>query len=180
MARARLAGGTAGEQGPGGQSRPQRPAPGVGVASSQRARGWAAGISGKETGPDLYPRLPPPPSLAPGRSPSSSLIPSGAGGESLWVVHYVGGGGPVSLIQKFFLKHIIFGGRERTPNCRKCASVRLFWGQRGLTSLYISFPICRMGTIIEPVLEGYYKVNNIFQIFAAKPSILGSSYYYYY
>lgn len=178
MARARLAGGTAGEQGPGGQSRPQRPAPGF--ASSQRARGWAAGISGKETGPDLYPRLPPPPSLAPGRSPSSSLIPSGAGGGVTLGCSLCWGWGPVSLIQKFFLKHVLFGGRERTPNCRKCASVRLFWGQRGLTSLYISFPICRMGTIIAPVLEGYYKVNNIFQIFAAKPSILGSFYYYYY
>lgn len=125
---------------------------------------------------------PPPPSLAPGRSPSSSLIPSSAGGESL-CVHYVGGrdgGGGNWLDSKVFLKHVLFGGRERTPNCRKCASVGLFGGQRGLTSLYISFPICRMGTIIAPVLKGYYKVNNVFQIFAAKPSILGSYYYYYY
>lgn len=74
------------------------------------------------------------------------------------------------MIRKFFFfKALLIWGRGITQNCRKCASVRLFWGQRGLTSLSISFPICIMGIMIAAILEPYYKANNIFHILAGKP-----------
>lgn len=68
-----------------------------------------------------------------------------------------------------------------TQNCRKCVSVRLFWGHRGWIDFFVhKFSHLQIGDNDNTCLIRLLQSEFIFKTLAGKSSILGSFYYYSY